>query len=240
MERDDAQNRSDLNLVITLGGNRIEDSALHRGNFLDRERMQSIRNLAGIDSMQLPSNWLKVEQNTSLADATTFRHSSLDKTQISFYGSRRPLDEQSVAEFKHITNTDLPTPRIIYAEATQADKEANIRTIQKLTNAFGRTTVGDNQLTSTTSRTPAFHMETVKVETLNGKNIIAVDGWFTQLNDQAEIKMDANGRLNVAIAAFSSKLTQQLKAANLKLRSCICLPTTTFHSSAIKRLSDQL
>ena len=195
MARDDAQNRGDLNFVVTADAIKIQDSALHRGNFLEssKESMQKVTSLDSIDSMLLPSNWLKIEQNTSLADATTFRPSNIDKTQISFFGSRRPLDQQSREAFQRVINPDLPIPRIIYAQAMQADNEANIQTIQALSDALGRTAVGDNQLTAAASRTPAFHMETARVERVNGKNVIAVDGWFSQLDDRAEIKMDANG-----------------------------------------------
>jgi len=167
------QTRSDLNFAITLDGRNVQaqDSAFDRGSFLETSKgsMQNVKKLYGIVSLQVPTKWLKVEQDSALAEATTFRHSNIDKTQISFFGSRRELDEQSGEAFKHIVNSDLPTPRIIYSEAKQGDNEANIRTIQELTNALGRTLVGDNQLTSTKDRTPAFHLETAKVETINGK-----------------------------------------------------------------------
>jgi len=195
MASDNTRNSSDLNFVITLDGNKIQESPLHRGNFLGSSKppMQSVTSLDGIASMQLPSKWFKIEQNTRRADATTFRPSTIDNTQISFYGRIQPLDEQSGEAFKQVINADLPTPRIIYSEAMQADSKANIQTIKDLSSAFGSTLVGDNQLTSSTSRQPAFHLETAKVETVNGKNVIAVDGWFTQSDDHAKIKMDENG-----------------------------------------------
>jgi hypothetical protein len=195
MSSDNTSNPRDLNFVITLDGSNIQESVLHRGNFLEpsKPRMQSVKSLDGIASMQLPSNWFKVEQNTRLADATTFRPSTIDKTQISFYGSIKPIDEESGKAFKQVINADLPTPRIVYSEAMQADSQANIQTMRDLSSVLGRTTVGDNQLTSSGSRRPAFHLETAKVETINGKNVVSVDGWFTQTDDHAKIKMDENG-----------------------------------------------
>jgi hypothetical protein len=204
MASDEIRSRSDLDFVITLGGNKIQEAALHRGNFSESSTtpLQTVRDLDGIASIQLPSTWFRIEQNTALADATTFRPSTIDKTQISFYTGTKPLNEQSIEAFEQVINADLPIPRIIYSEALQEDYKANIQTIQDLSRVFGSTTVGDNQLTSSTSRRPAFHLETAKVETVNGKNVVAVDGWFTQLDDYAQIKMDENGPMKCRYSAI--------------------------------------
>ncbi|MDR3616372.1 MAG: hypothetical protein P4L53_22620 [Candidatus Obscuribacterales bacterium] len=197
MPPDDTRRPSDLNFVITLDGNKIGESALHRGNFLDSDKpaTQTARNLDSIASIQLPAKWIKFEQNTQLCDATMFRHSTIESTQISLYGSRKPLDEQSSNAFKQVLNAALPSPRIIYSEKMQTNTEENIEAVKELSGAFGRTRVGDNQLSSSPSRRPAFHLDTATVETVNGKKVIAVDGWFTQLDDYAEIKMGGNGPL---------------------------------------------
>ncbi len=71
--------------------------------------------------------------------------------------------------------------------------------MKSLASALGANLVGDNQLTSQkggeNARQPAFHLDSAMVETINGKNVITVDGWFTQMDANADIKTGSNGPL---------------------------------------------
>jgi hypothetical protein len=195
MVRDDAQNRRDLNSVSTVAEDERLESALHRGNFLDpgKGRIQPVKDLSGINSIQIPPDWLKVEKNSPLGDSTIFRHSLNDNTQISFYSDRSPTDPKSASVFKSLVDSAGPTPKLLYGKSSHASNEANIHIIKQLSDALGSTLVGDNQLTAGNERTPAFHLDSARVETINGKNVIAVDGWFSRLDDKADVIMDSNG-----------------------------------------------
>jgi hypothetical protein len=105
---------------------------------------------------QIPPDWLKFKQNSTLGDATIFRHLLADNTQISFYSCRKPTDTASGEVFKSHVDSDAPTPKLLYGKSLNASKEANISVIKQLSDALGRSLVGNNQLTATNDRTPPF------------------------------------------------------------------------------------
>jgi hypothetical protein len=84
----------------------------------------------------------------------------------------------------------------VYADDLGATPQS-VELFKSLADALGSRLVGDNQLsirsTGPDARRPAFHIDRARVVTINGKNALAVDGWFTQLDDHAEIKMGPDG-----------------------------------------------
>ncbi|MDR3612990.1 MAG: hypothetical protein P4L53_05435 [Candidatus Obscuribacterales bacterium] len=202
MGRDDTKSWGDDRLLAMLDfkpGNDC-DSPLHRGNFMepDKPGLQKVQNFDAISSVELPTSWRCSKQNSEIGNSLSFRSATNPKAQINFAERSQPVPEQAANAFKQIIDPDAPTPRIVYSANLDSNGEG-AATIKSLASALGSNLVGDNQLTSPqggeNARQPAFHLDSALVETINGKNVIAVDGWFTQMDEKANIKMGLHGPL---------------------------------------------
>jgi hypothetical protein len=186
-----------LATAINAGGESTV-SVFHQGNFMqhDKRGVQKANNLDAIDQMELPASWARFDQASVRSRSVVFSPVDNPSTEIGFLERHRPVDDKSSAAFENIVGSILPTPRVLYADTFGANPQ-NEQLFKTLASALGSTLVGDNQLTcpqtGPTCRKPAFHLENARVETINGKNVIAVDGWFSQMDDKAQIKMDADG-----------------------------------------------
>ena len=200
MVGDDSKQLGDSKKVAVIAGDAAcSDSVLHLGNFMGSKKtgLQKINNLDAISELELPASWGCFEQNSAMGHSVVFLRSKNEATQISFFERERPVDQKSADAFANVVSSTLPTPRVLYSDNHQADAQSGAL-FKTLASALGSSLVGDNQLTSSPSsktgaRQPAFHLESARVETLNGKNVIAVNGWFTQLDDRAQIKMAGDG-----------------------------------------------
>jgi hypothetical protein len=158
--------------------------------------LEKAKNLDAIAEMEFPSSWARFDQAGSRSRSVVFRPADNPSTEIGFLERNRPVDEQSAALFQNLVGSGLPTPRSLYSDkaGSNAQDEQMFKT---LASALGSSLVGDNQLscpqTGPACRTPAFHLDSARVETINGKNVIAVDGYFAQLDEQAQPKMDHDG-----------------------------------------------
>ena len=101
------------------------------------------------------------------------------------------IEEKSAAAFEQQVASSLPTPRTLYSEKL-GTSDTNRDQFKGLASALGANLIGDNQLTvpntGADSRTPAFHLESARVEMINGKNVIAIDGWFNRSGDNTQPK----------------------------------------------------
>jgi hypothetical protein len=202
MGRDDSKGWGDGRLGAMLDLEPGSDSALHRGNFMEpgkhKPDLQKVQNLDAIVSVELPASWRCSKQNSEVGNSLTFRSATNPTAKINFAERNQAVSENAANAFKQIIDADAPTPRIIYSANFDSNGDG-IATIKSLASALGSNLVGDNQLTSPqggeNARQPAFHLDSAMVETINGKNVITVDGWFTQMGAKAEIKTDSNGPL---------------------------------------------
>jgi hypothetical protein len=173
-------------------------SAFHLGNFMEfgKPGVQKANNLDAISQLELPSSWARFDQKGLRSNSTTFRPGNHASTEIGLIERNRPIAEKSAATFNKLVNGELSTPHNLYSDKA-GSSPADVETFKALSDALGSTTVGDNQLscpqTSADCRRPAFHMDSARVETINGRNVIAVDGWFTQLSDSAQVITGADG-----------------------------------------------
>jgi len=173
-------------------------SGFHQGNFMEHNKpgLQKAKNLDAIEQMELPASWARFDQVGSRSSSVVFRPADNPSTEIGFLERNRPVDDKSAALFENLVGSILPTPRVLYSDKDGANAQ-NEQLFKTLASALGSSLVGDNQLscpqTGPACRKPAFHLDSARVETINGKNVIAVDGWFTQMDEKAQPKMDHDG-----------------------------------------------
>jgi hypothetical protein len=199
MAGEDSKQWGDSKSMAVLGGDTARtDSIFHQGNFMESNKTgtQKIKNLDAINEMKLPGTWGRFERTSAMGHSVVFRRSKHEETQISFCRRDRAVDEKSAEAFKNLVSSNLPTPRVLYSHNLGANVQ-NLEMFRTLASALGSSLVGDNQLAmpanACDSRQPAFHLDSARVETLNGKNVVAIDGWFTQMDERAQIKMAADG-----------------------------------------------
>jgi len=173
-------------------------SALHRGNFMEANptAVKKVNGLGAIEEMQMPASWKQFDNSMPQQRSVVFQRPDNDSTNIGFIERDRPVSASSSAAFKSIVDPGLSTPRVLYSDNQPATAQ-NTEMFKSIAGALGLTTVGDNQLTSPAtdpdSRQPAFHLSRARVVDVNGKKAIAIDGWYTKMDDHANVKMTAAG-----------------------------------------------
>lgn len=158
---------------------------------------EKFENLGVIKSIDLPGGLLKSnESQPFLGTLTKFYAPRGTDTEFGFLQhTGRQVDQASADTFHKMLkdHPNLTAPLYIYNEASGPPTQQQRDFMAKLSTVLGATTLGDNQLTSTGSRTPAFHLESARLETINGKTVLAVDGWYRQKDDQGNWKTEPDG-----------------------------------------------
>lgn len=157
---------------------------------------QRLQNLGVVKALEVSLSWRRRDRCSPIGRAVVLSRSSTPKTEITLLERRVPLDQHSARIFCDIVHSSSRMMPLVLYRAGGASP-ANLGTIKALSSAFGANQVGDNQVSApqvrADSRRPAFHLDSAGVETINGKTVIAVEGWFSQLDERAEIKMDWDG-----------------------------------------------
>ena len=157
----------------------------------------TVEDLGSIKSFTLPSDWARSERFTWSGHSITFSNADYEGTRISYLAHENTISSKSQEAFEQVLNSPQNLPKPLYSETSKSAISAEQRKLfNELAPVLGLSNVGDNQLTSQTDdafkRKAAFHLDSARVEEINGKRILAIDGWFSQTDEQGREKMEAD------------------------------------------------
>jgi hypothetical protein len=157
-------------------------SNFHRGNYsLPGEK--TVTDLGAIKSMKTPWEGAQIKQDGGLRGRAISFYSSTKpgkdgQARISYVEHAHPLSLRSEPALNKLLASHEAKVTVLYADNFKPGGPAYlVEALKQLAPILGTTSVGDNQLTGG-ARTPAFHLTTVKIETVNGRAVLAIDGWF--------------------------------------------------------------
>lgn len=158
---------------------------------------ETMQNLGAIKSIDLPAGLIKSNQSEPFRGNMIKFYAARDSsTEFGFLQhTGRQVNQQSADTFHRLLkdNTNLAAPLVLYNEASGPPTQQTRELMSRLSTVLGATTLGDNQLTATGSRTPAFHLESMRLETINGKTVLAIDGWYRQKDQMGNWKTEPDG-----------------------------------------------
>ena len=122
--------------------------------------------------------------------------SASSKTRISFIEHGDPMARNDEPALHKLLSSKSTASGSVLFDATDAAAFPQAkRTFVSISSILGGLNVGDNQLTSGKGRAPAFHLQSARLQSINGKTVLAVNGTFAQLDDKGNIKKDSHGPL---------------------------------------------
>ena len=152
--------------------------------------------LGAIAKMDVPNSWAYTNDSSD-GHMVSFRPVSNKDVQFSSYEHGWHLSQRASEAFQKLLSEPMTVPKLLYSDSSPSANSDAANLFQSLAQALGSATVGDNQLTNSYKapdpRSPIFHLDSARLETVNGKTVLAVDGWFA--------KKDTNG---VQIGAASN------------------------------------
>ncbi len=171
---------------------------LHLSNFMNQgsEKTERVDNLGSIGSINLPASWSKYEQNTPSGHATTFAPSGDNAPQITMLEHTRKIDANTTQLYNQLLGQKAP--EIIYADGFVVDANST-KLLKSISSILGSSLVGDNQIANPAAgpsdHQPAFHLQSAKLQLVNGKNVLAISGWFNQNDALGHPRMGTDGPL---------------------------------------------
>jgi len=143
------------------------------------DRTQHISDLSAVSDIDIPSSWKRSDQSFRTGYATTFVDPSSDSLQITMLQHSKNLDKTAQEAFANLLSTKV--------DGASLDAK-NAPLLNSIASILGSSQIGDNQIVNPGQdpniRPPAFHLETAKVENVNGKNVLEITGWYPQRSTQ--------------------------------------------------------
>lgn len=136
-----------------------------------------------LKSMKLPTGWKTGEEvygQIGLNWKRCFQPDGADNVTITVFYRGRPLEPEPSTRFREALNGEQ---KVLYAEGNGEPLTQERNLLAGLYEALGNT--GDNQIVNHESgfRGPCFHIQKLEQECLNGRNVLAVEGWFRDEED---------------------------------------------------------
>jgi len=176
-------------------------SNIHRGDYTMpvNTSTTTVSDLHFIKGFLIQSSWSRSDSLTFNGQATSFRRPDDDGTRITFISHDLSRTPKAVDNFEQFLQGSSHLPKSLFSESAHQQNKAHTELLDALASILGTTNVGDNQLTSAAqlkdSASPSFHVDTARVEQINGKKVLTIDGWFTQIDEQGHQKRDQEGPL---------------------------------------------
>jgi hypothetical protein len=158
-------------------------SNFHKGNY-SLDGKETVTDLGAIKSMKTPWESEQIKQDLGLRGRAMSFYSpgklaKDSQARISYVEHAHPLSLRAEPALNKLLGSHSVKAMVLYVDrGKQAASASTAQTFQQLAPILGTTSVGDNQLTGGAGRTPAFHLTKAKIETVNGRAVLAIDGWF--------------------------------------------------------------
>jgi hypothetical protein len=166
-------------------------------------KKRDLPDLGAIHEMTVPPSWGGFQGRASSGSMYTFKPLSTRALQlasaevmIGSYQHPENKDKKDAEVFHQLLSAPVTAPKLLYSDTRPDTDKATQDLFKVLSSALGTNTIGDNQIVSPAknadSRRPSFHVDSARLENVNGKTVLAVDGWFTQQDQAGRIKLAAD------------------------------------------------
>jgi hypothetical protein len=164
---------------------------------------RDLPDLGAIHEITVPPSWGGFQGRASGGSMYTFKPLSKGAHQpasaevmIGSYQHSENRDKKSAEVLHQLLGAPVTAPKLLYSDTRPDTDKATQDLFKRLSSTLGINTVGDNQIISPDknpdSRRPSFHVDSARLENVNGKTVLAVDGWFTQQDQAVRIKLAAD------------------------------------------------
>jgi len=148
----------------------------------------------GFKSIDLPDGWNVKELS---APPPGYCHEAKSgNASITLFSTGRSLGEDAEAAFRKTIDSAAGKTKMLFDSTWEkspsyqndpARQKQIADQIKELRGALGHTQLGDNQFTNQAKppdpKAPAFHIDRLEVQTVNGKQVLAVEGHYTSIKD---------------------------------------------------------
>jgi hypothetical protein len=166
-------------------------------------KKHNLPDLGAIDQIAVPPSWAGFQGRSTSGSMYTFKPVSKRVLQpaspevmIGSYQHPEIKDKKLADVFHQLLSAPVTAPRLLYSD-TRPERDKSTQDLFKgLSSVLGTNTIGDNQIISPAknadSRRPSFHIDSARLENINGKTVLAVDGWFTEQDQAGRTKLAAD------------------------------------------------
>jgi hypothetical protein len=152
---------------------------------------------SGFETISMPDNWQMKEMGVA-PPGYLFRADApkAADTHISVYSRGRSLNSDDQHAIKSAIDSAQGKPKLLFDSSWDvngtykndpARKQAVEQQMKSLAGVLGESQLGDNQFTNNKRPpdpgAPVFHIERAEVQNINGKQVLAIEGYYPSIKD---------------------------------------------------------